>query len=180
MKIKSKALAKWFPPQTAQKGDGDWNHGDVVNDQAQWLHFRRGSCKDNNGVYGGCVLWRKVRWCIEKSPRRALWQKHLDESPIAGLWPSQDCRQIQRLWHVSATFSCFPKDLIGWTVLVLFMRPQCEADTSMACGYFQPNTSSRWKTGLIMLQTSCKVCPPFWKSVLKYARYILQFLYCLR
>ena len=38
MKTKSKTFAKWFPPQTAQKGDGDWKHGqfddkvDMCND----------------------------------------------------------------------------------------------------------------------------------------------------
>ena len=46
-----------------------------------------------------------------------------------------------------------------------------------ACGYFQPNTMSHWKKGLIMLQTSSKACS--WKSVQIYAAYILQFLYCL-
>ena len=34
MKTKSKTFAKWFPPQTAQKGDGDWKHGQFDDDES--------------------------------------------------------------------------------------------------------------------------------------------------
>ena len=34
MKTKSKTLAKWSPPQTAQNGDGDWKVDDDVAAEA--------------------------------------------------------------------------------------------------------------------------------------------------